>query len=114
MQNLLLISSLVLFLMATLASAGYGIHLAVLLYLFRRRQKDTRAAQGAIVDSFLAADQRDQWPCVTTQLPIYNEYDVVQRLLEAAVNLDYPRDRHEIQVLDDSTDATGALSAWAA
>ncbi|MCS6963622.1 glycosyltransferase [Thermoflexus sp.] len=46
------------------------------------------------------------WPRVTVQLPIYNEGGVVERLLGAVVALDYPRDRLEIQVLDDSTDET--------
>lgn len=49
------------------------------------------------------------WPFVTIQLPIYNEGRVVERLLEAVVGLDYPRDRLEIQVLDDSTDETAQL-----
>lgn len=43
-------------------------------------------------------------PLVTVQLPIYNERYVVERLLEAVGQLEYPRDRLEIQVLDDSTD----------
>ena len=43
---------------------------------------------------------------VTVQLPIYNEMYVVDRLIEAVCDLDYPKDRLEIQVLDDSTDET--------
>ena len=43
-------------------------------------------------------------PSVVVQLPIYNERDVVERLIEAASKLDYPRDRLTIQVLDDSAD----------
>ncbi len=46
------------------------------------------------------------WPKVTVQLPIFNEYYVVERLLRAACALDYPRHRLEVQVLDDSTDDT--------
>ncbi|MEN3027472.1 MAG: cellulose synthase family protein [Chlorobiota bacterium] len=46
------------------------------------------------------------FPMVTVQLPIYNEYYVVERLLRAVCSLDYPRDRLEIQVLDDSIDET--------
>jgi len=45
------------------------------------------------------------------QLPIYNEQYVVNRLIEAAAAIDYPRDRLEIQVLDDSTDSTRAIAA---
>ena len=51
------------------------------------------------------------WPRVTVQLPLYNEAAVAARLLEAVGALDYPRDRLEIQVLDDSTDETTAILA---
>lgn len=49
------------------------------------------------------------FPYVTVQLPIFNEIHVVERLIEAVVSFDYPRDRLQIQVLDDSTDETTAL-----
>jgi cellulose synthase/poly-beta-1,6-N-acetylglucosamine synthase-like glycosyltransferase len=45
-------------------------------------------------------------PFVTIQLPIFNEQFVIERLIEAVCRLDYPRDRFEVQVLDDSTDET--------
>ncbi len=54
-----------------------------------------------------------EWPLVTVQLPLYNERYVVERLLAAVAALDYPADRLEIQVLDDSTDETSALAAAA-
>ena len=50
-------------------------------------------------------------PFVTVQLPIYNEWYVADRLLAACAELDYPRDRLEIQVLDDSIDDTASLIA---
>lgn len=50
-------------------------------------------------------------PSVTVQLPVFNERYVVGRLLEAVAQFDYPRDRLEIQILDDSTDDTTALIA---
>jgi cellulose synthase/poly-beta-1,6-N-acetylglucosamine synthase-like glycosyltransferase len=50
------------------------------------------------------------WPRVTVQLPIYNERHTVARLLDAAAALDYPRERLEIQVLDDSTDDTREIA----
>jgi cellulose synthase/poly-beta-1,6-N-acetylglucosamine synthase-like glycosyltransferase len=64
-----------------------------------------------------AAEVKDgEWPRVAVQLPIFNEQHVVERLIDAAAALDYPADRLEIQVLDDSTDATTALAearaAW--
>lgn len=55
----------------------------------------------------------ETWPRVTVQLPVYNERYVVQRLIDAAMALDYPHDRIEIQVLDDSTDDTTHMIAEA-
>jgi cellulose synthase/poly-beta-1,6-N-acetylglucosamine synthase-like glycosyltransferase len=49
-------------------------------------------------------------PRVTVQLPVYNEANVVGRLIDAAGSLDYPNDRLEIQLLDDSTDETTAIA----
>ncbi|MBC6994802.1 glycosyltransferase family 2 protein [Neolewinella lacunae] len=51
------------------------------------------------------------YPLVTVQLPIYNEYFVIGRLIDAVAAFDYPRDRFEIHILDDSTDETTALVA---
>jgi cellulose synthase/poly-beta-1,6-N-acetylglucosamine synthase-like glycosyltransferase len=50
-------------------------------------------------------------PWVTVQLPVFNEIYVVERLLRAVAAIDYPKDRLEIQVLDDSTDHTAELVA---
>lgn len=50
-------------------------------------------------------------PSVTIQLPIYNERYVVERLIRSAVQLDYPKDKLQIQVLDDSTDDTTEIAA---
>src|SRR5712692_8414861 len=55
-----------------------------------------------------------EWPAVTVQLPLFNERYVARRLLEAVGRLDYPAQRLEIQVLDDSTDETSAIVAEAA
>jgi cellulose synthase/poly-beta-1,6-N-acetylglucosamine synthase-like glycosyltransferase len=55
----------------------------------------------------------DEWPVVTIQLPIYNEMYVVDRLIDAVCEIDYPIDRLEIQVLDDSTDETRDITELA-
>ncbi|NER48266.1 MAG: glycosyltransferase [Symploca sp. SIO1A3] len=52
-----------------------------------------------------------EFPLVTIQLPIYNELYVVERLLKAITSLDFPKDRLEIQVLDDSRDETPQIIA---
>jgi cellulose synthase/poly-beta-1,6-N-acetylglucosamine synthase-like glycosyltransferase len=76
--------------------AVYGLHRYWLVYeYFRYRQN--RPPQ---------PPEPSDWPKVTIQLPIYNERYVVDRLIDAVAALDYPRDRLEIQVLDDSTDET--------
>src|SRR5260370_14563258 len=48
----------------------------------------------------------EELPRVTVQLPLFNEMYVVERLVKSVTEIDYPRDRLEIQVLDDSTDET--------
>lgn len=50
-------------------------------------------------------------PAVTLQLPIYNERYVVEQLLEAVGNIDYPKEQLIIQILDDSTDETTDIIA---
>ncbi len=52
-----------------------------------------------------------QLPKVTLQLPIYNEKYVAQRIIEAVIGINYPKDLLEIQVLDDSNDETVAIIA---
>lgn len=52
----------------------------------------------------------DELPVVTIQLPIYNEVFVVERLINAVSAIDYPLDKLQIQVLDDSTDETSKIA----
>ena len=54
----------------------------------------------------LDVGQMASYPTVTVQLPVYNELYVVGRLIDAACAIVYPKDKLEIQVLDDSTDDT--------
>lgn len=53
------------------------------------------------------------WPGVTVQLPVFNERNVVERIVARTAELDYPKDLLEIQVLDDSTDDTTSLAELA-
>src|SRR5207237_4835090 len=53
----------------------------------------------------------DQLPHITVQLPLFNEMYVVERLVKSITEIDYPRDRLEIQVLDDSTDETVSIAS---
>ncbi len=67
-------------------------------------------AQGGLRPNPDVADPAE-WPVVTVQLPLYNERFVVERLIDAVARFDYPSDKLEIQVLDDSTDETHQLAA---
>lgn len=53
----------------------------------------------------------EHYPVVTVQLPVYNEIYVVERLVEASCGMLYPKDKLEIQLLDDSTDQTVEVAA---
>jgi cellulose synthase/poly-beta-1,6-N-acetylglucosamine synthase-like glycosyltransferase len=52
---------------------------------------------------------KDFTPFVTIQLPVFNELYVVERLIDSVISIDYPKDKLEIQVLDDSTDETSEI-----
>ncbi len=52
----------------------------------------------------------EHWPPVTVQLPLYNEIAVAERIIDVCAVLDYPADKLEIQVLDDSQDETQYLA----
>lgn len=81
--------------------ALHGIHRVVLLWAVRHRSPDPVAP--ALLDR----------PFVTIQLPVYNERDVVERLVDAVAALRWPADKMEIQLLDDSTDDTARAATWA-
>jgi cellulose synthase/poly-beta-1,6-N-acetylglucosamine synthase-like glycosyltransferase len=78
----------------------YSFHAYLMVYLYRKNRKKNQKDQRIYSD----------WPRVTVQLPIYNEQYVVERLIRSACSIDYPREKFEIQVLDDSTDETQELS----
>src|SRR5438874_10251131 len=89
--------------------ASYGFHRYVLLYLYLKHKHNTYQIKGQFI----------QLPRITVQLPMYNEDFVAERIIKATCQIDYPRDRFEVQVLDDSTDhsadiARAACEKWAA
>jgi len=85
---------------ALIFSAIYGLHRLIL----------------AVITLFVGSSdprplrQWDRLPRVTVQLPVYNEELVIERLLNAVGNLDYPRQLFQIQILDDSTDGTTEIA----
>ncbi len=77
--------------------AAYGAHRYWLVYLYYKHKKNKTTTPAAYFEDL---------PRVTVQLPIFNEQYVVDRLLDAVCKLDYPREKLDIQLLDDSTDET--------
>ena len=90
----------VVYLVAALAVAFYGANALLLAALYLRRRRESAPL----------APEPGNWPSVTVQLPIYNEFYVVERLIDAVARLDYPWEQLQIQVLDDSTDETTRLA----
>src|SRR4030081_1910147 len=78
----------------------YGSHREAMAYLYYKYKGNLPAPKGRL----------EKLPRVTIQLPIFNEMYVVERLIEAVARIQYPRDRLEIQVLDDSTDETQGIA----
>src|SRR4051812_11304954 len=85
--------------------AIYGWHRYYLVYLYMKN-KGNQPAPGLL-------PALHPLPRVTIQLPIFNEMYVADRLIDAVVEMDYPAELLEIQVLDDSTDETTEIAAMA-
>jgi len=79
---------------------GFGIHGVVLLYYYR---KTSNIKQPNL-------ELPEVLPVVTIQLPLYNELYVVERLIKSVCEIEYPIDKFEVQVLDDSTDESIELT----
>jgi len=81
----------------------YGFHRYVLVYLYLRHRRQSPKPAGRF----------DELPVVTIQLPMYNEREVAKRIIEKACQINYPIEKLQIQVLDDSTDDTGEIARQA-
>ena len=78
----------------------YGLHRYWLVWLYYRHGRQAADPQGRF----------DQLPKVTVQLPMFNESRVARRVIDAACRLEYPADKLQIQVLDDSTDNSAQIA----
>lgn len=76
----------------------------IIIYLRSKRKRRTTVSSVATI-------RPADLPRVTVQLPVYNELYVVERLIDAVARLKYPREKFDIQLLDDSTDETVAIIA---
>jgi len=85
----------------------FGIHSYIMVYLYRKNEKYCVSTADAIREAVdLNKTPAEHLPIVTVQLPIFNEFYVVDRLIESTTRMAWPQSRLEIQVLDDSTDET--------
>ncbi|KUG07547.1 cellulose synthase family protein [Solirubrum puertoriconensis] len=104
-MNGLEVAVLALYGLCLLLVFGFSLAQLALTLLARHALRQPEPAAPALPTS------PDEWPRVTVQLPIYNEINVVERIIDAAAALQYPPARLQIQVLDDSTDESVALAA---
>ncbi len=74
----------------------YGIHRYWLVWMYWRNRRNIPRPAGRFT--------RENLPVVTIQIPMFNEGLVAQRIIDAVCHIDYPKDKLQIQVLDDSTD----------
>src|SRR3972149_11701977 len=84
------------YILAIVVLALFGLHRYYLVYLYYKYKNKPLKPKKKF----------DKLPPVTVQLPLYNEYYVIERLITSVCQLDYPRELLEIQILDDSTDET--------
>ena len=93
-------AALIVYLALLLLISIYGLHRYWLVFLFCRH----RGQRGKPLGRF------NVLPPVTVQLPMYNEGPVARRIIDAACGIDYPPDKLQIQVLDDSTDGSQEIA----
>lgn len=109
MIPILTVLVLIPYVVATLLLTANGLNCYVMLALFSKGKRDARKALGCDGKKPGAKLTEDELPSVTTQIAIYNELNVSERVIRAVCAMDYPTGKHEIQVLDDSTDETREL-----
>lgn len=89
------------YILVLIGLAGYGFHRLMIVYLYYKHARRQPKPQ----------QHFKELPLVTIQLPVFNEMHVVDRLLDSVAALDYPMDKMQIQLLDDSTDETVGICA---
>ena len=99
MFDLLRYGLLGLYLLLLLMVVTFGIHRLVLVYLYYKYRRKGPCYQNRF----------SELPNVTIQLPMFNEPFVAERVIKSCCQIDYPQDKLQIQVLDDSTDDTAGI-----
>jgi cellulose synthase/poly-beta-1,6-N-acetylglucosamine synthase-like glycosyltransferase len=95
-----LIAFLIVYFLDILVLFYFGIHTYMMVYLYKKNKTNCDSQEEYLLD----LKKNKNLPIVTVQLPVYNEFYVVDRLIESAVQIRYPKNKLQIQVLDDSTD----------
>lgn len=91
-----------LYTLVLMALSAYALHIVILIALYLRHRHDPEPE--------LTLPRGRDLPVVTVQIPLRNERYVVRRVLRAVAAFEWPRDRLEIQILDDSDDETTAIA----
>ncbi len=110
MLDFLALALLVLYCLAALVLFVYALNCFVMVFLSGRKRAERTREDEDVLERFWREKGEGFLPPVTTQIPLFNEANVAERVIRAACAMDYPRDLHEIQVLDDSTDGTGEIT----
>jgi cellulose synthase/poly-beta-1,6-N-acetylglucosamine synthase-like glycosyltransferase len=98
-----------LYFLAALALLLYGINCYVMVLLFGSKRRLAAERRRRIRNRYHNITEMGRLPVVTTQIAVYNEINVIERIIRSAAAMRYPSHLHEIQVLDDSTDETRQL-----
>lgn len=108
-ENVLATLLTVLYFSAVALLVVYSLNCYVMVYFFSRKVKLNRTRNSKSVDASRAVCDDEMRPVVTTQIPVYNERNVISRCVGAVCDIDYPQNLHHIQILDDSDDQTRAI-----
>ena len=98
---------LYIYLLATALLITISLNCFVMVFLFKIKEKSKRLEAETFFKEFVESGRG--YPAVTTQIAIFNELNVAERIIRSVADLDYPEGKHFIQVLDDSTDETYEL-----
>ncbi len=100
----------VLYLCLSLCIFSYGLNCYWLLIVFMRNKKIQLKLDKEQLIEFYKNNGMKRLPKITTQIPVYNEINVIERVIDSVCSMNYPKNKHEIQVLDDSTDGCKEIS----
>ncbi len=111
MNDIVFTLSVSLYVCCSVATMTYGFKAYYMVWAFARRYKSERLRSRTNELRFRRSieSQEESLPAVTTQIPIYNEFNVAERVIRSVAAIDYPKSLHQIQILDDSTDETVEL-----